>query len=692
MTNYVDVFNNDLVPPSGYAYQALTFSGTTNPTFWPYNYAGTGIVISKIIDASMATGSTIQLPDATQVSPGEDLLIFNTSAFTLTVQSYTGSAVTTIAAGTGKYLYVKTNTTTAGTWGVITYGTGTSSADAAALAGYGLSALGGATLNTAFTSTDKTALFTLDNTYRAKLVNATSGTWTLTLQAAATASSTFFFLIRNSGTGVITIDPNGAETIDGQATKDLRSGESAIIICNGTGWYSVGYGRAVQGYTLLTQSVSAGGTIALTAAQALNQLINFTGSPAAAVTVTVPNTVGVWYLTNSSSQTVTFQGVTGTAVTILAGNSMVAKSDGTNMVDALLQAATTMPSENYLVNNNFDVWQRGTSFALAATTFYYTADRWMVWSPYSNRTVSRQANSGGGASQYCFRLQRNAGDTQGQGTSATLFYTMETADAAKLAGKQITVSCFFRVGSALDAVYPTCVIYTGTGTDQSATTYLVWTGSSMQQSNPGFTYDTTWRRAYWTFTLPTSTTQLQLQLNLWVAQQATAGASAYVELYGMQVEVGSGASSQVKSLPIEEQIALCQRFYEKSFAIGTTPAQNVGITTGPTRFIQVVGAAAAQGALTINYKTRKRSGATPTITLYNPAAANGQIRNVTGSTDWTGSTAANAQIRNVTGSTDWTGSTAAPATEVGFEINGTSAAASTAGSSAAIHWTADYEL
>lgn len=668
MTGYVDVFNNDLVPPSGYAYQALTFSGATNPTFWPYNYAGTGIVISKIIDASMAAGSTIQLPDATQVSPGEDLLIFNTSAFTLTVQSYTGSAVTTISAGTGKYLYVKTNTTTAGTWGAITYGTGTSAADAAALAGYGLSALGGATLNTAFTSTDKTALFTLDNTYRAKLVNATSGTWTLTLQAAATATSTFFFLIRNSGTGIITLDPNGTETIDGQATKDLRSGESAIIICNGTSWYSVGYGRSVQGYTLLTQSVTAGGTIALTATQALNQLINFTGSPAAAVTVTIPNAVGVWYLTNSSTQTVAFKGVTGTSLSVPTGVSMVAKSDGTNMVDAFQEVgSTTVPAVNFLRNPLFRVWQRGTSFTGAATL--PLADGWFTGvSTDATRTFS-QVTSGQQYTQYALRAQRNAASSGLE--TLEVRSVIETSMAKLLAGRTVTFSVYVRTGANLSASNTLgLVVWFGTGVNEGRAINS-WTGlTSVSTFYTDYAASSDWTRLSYTTTVPATCTELGL--SVYYNPSGTAGAADYFDITGAQLEIGS-AASVLRGLAVEAELSECQRFYEKSFAIGTTPAQNVGITTGPTRFIQVVGAAAAQGALTISYKTRKRSGATPTITLYNPAAANAQIRNVTGSTDWTGSTAANA-------------------TEVGFEINGTSAGGSTAGSSAAIHWTADYEL
>lgn len=66
-----------------------------------------------------------------------------------------------------------------------------------------------------------------------------SGTWTLSLLAAATAGDGFNVSVRNSGTGIITADPNLSETIDGGATLAISSGESAILYCTGTAWVAV---------------------------------------------------------------------------------------------------------------------------------------------------------------------------------------------------------------------------------------------------------------------------------------------------------------------------------------------------------------------------------------------------------------------------------------------------------------------
>jgi hypothetical protein len=71
-----------------------------------------------------------------------------------------------------------------------------------------------------------------------KLIDITSGTFTQTLSAAATLGSGWWVCVRNSGAGVITLDPDGTETIDGESTLILYPGCVAWIACDGTGFYA----------------------------------------------------------------------------------------------------------------------------------------------------------------------------------------------------------------------------------------------------------------------------------------------------------------------------------------------------------------------------------------------------------------------------------------------------------------------
>lgn len=85
-----------------------------------------------------------------------------------------------------------------------------------------------------------------------------SGTWTLGLTAAATLGDGWYCYVRNTGSGVITIDPNGAETIDGGGMLKVRPGGAIMIHCNGATFRTFGRG----------------------AEHALTDVIAITGSPA----------------------------------------------------------------------------------------------------------------------------------------------------------------------------------------------------------------------------------------------------------------------------------------------------------------------------------------------------------------------------------------------------------------------------
>jgi hypothetical protein len=87
---------------------------------------------------------------------------------------------------------------------------------------------------------------------------------TLALTAAATLGTTFLALLKNIGAGAVTIDPNGAETINGASTFTLKSGHSVILYGNGTVFRTLGLGRGDGGEL----AVADGGTGAPTAAQA----------------------------------------------------------------------------------------------------------------------------------------------------------------------------------------------------------------------------------------------------------------------------------------------------------------------------------------------------------------------------------------------------------------------------------------
>ena len=88
----------------------------------------------------------------------------------------------------------------------------------------------------------KSANYTVIAGDAGKALSCTS-TFTLSLTAAATLGNGFVVGIVNAGAGVITIDPDDSETIDGRATIKVYAGERFDIVCDGTTWRTLGRSR-----------------------------------------------------------------------------------------------------------------------------------------------------------------------------------------------------------------------------------------------------------------------------------------------------------------------------------------------------------------------------------------------------------------------------------------------------------------
>lgn len=101
-----------------------------------------------------------------------------------------------------------------------------------------------------------------------KTINCTSS-FTQTLTAVATLGDGWWVYVKNSGTGVITLDPNSTETIDGATTVALYPGDGCWLICNGSAFITVGRAGAapiarghIDGLVMSTAGSSATMTIA----------------------------------------------------------------------------------------------------------------------------------------------------------------------------------------------------------------------------------------------------------------------------------------------------------------------------------------------------------------------------------------------------------------------------------------------
>jgi len=280
---------------------------------------------------------SLKMPPANQVSKGRDALVRNTGATTFTLADNGGNTIATIAAGQAWYVYITDNSSANGTWASIQFGTGTSSADAAALAGYGILA-SGSTLNQSSSVSAKNADYTVLAGDRAATLVNTGGSITFNMTAAATLGSNWFCHVKNRGSGTLTIEPDGSELIDGDSNLALNSNESCIVICDGSGFYTVGYGRtlAQTAFTRLVKALTTSSTT-LTSSEAGNVVQEYTGTLSSNASVIVPTTVARYYAynnTTSAGYTLTIKTASGTGVTVDPATRKIVHCDGTNVVNS----------------------------------------------------------------------------------------------------------------------------------------------------------------------------------------------------------------------------------------------------------------------------------------------------------------------------------------------------------------------
>ena len=368
MTYYVNPYTGSTISPSQVGYESLTISANTTLQ-WPINGNNSTVVANIIEVTATTTNLRLILPAATQVSAGQSFLIKNvgnTNTFTVYKSDGTTSIIS-IASGISYYIYLTDNTTTNGTWATIQFGASTSVANASSLSGYGLTATG-TTLNTTTTPVNYYSTQTLPNSVQSQLTTWAGGAGTLTLPASTAAGASWYTILKNNGTGILTIATQGSDLIDGvNSTMQLQIGESLYLASNGsTGYTSWGYGQSsVFFFTQEQISVTgASATITLTSTQASYTLQNYTGTLGQNTNVVLPPTVQFYIVTNSTSgaYTLTFKITgSGSVVTVPTGTTVGLVTDGTNVTAistitnssnniTLQTGSATNPSLNFTSN------------------------------------------------------------------------------------------------------------------------------------------------------------------------------------------------------------------------------------------------------------------------------------------------------------------------------------------------------
>jgi hypothetical protein len=177
------------------------------------------------------------------------------------------------------------------------------------------------------------------------------------------------------------------------------------------------------------------------------------------------------------------------------------------------------------------------------------------------------------------RYQRNSGQT-GTGTMY-LANQFESIESIPFAGKAVTYSFYARKGSNYS---PTSSIlgvtlYGGTGTDQNIVTGAYTGGTSISSNNATLT--TTWQRFTYTATVGATITELSLFFS--IDMTGTAGTNDYFEVTGVQIELGSYATTFSRAGgSIQGELAACQRYYYRQSAVESFSDFGLGFAISTT--------------------------------------------------------------------------------------------------------------
>lgn len=377
MPTYTSPFTGDVIQQTDVSYYALDFSEDVT-LYWPLVVNPTQVPAARIMDCTpQVAGLNITLPNAIQGSVGIDILFRNFGSESFFVNDFDGGASVEIPSGESLYFYLSDNSTTAGIWQNVTFGAGTSSADAATLAGNGLAAISGklnVTQNVQTISTTTSAV----NTDRATTFVWTGGNGTFNLPAAGTLTAGWFISFRNNGTGALAIIPTSPSQINNITSLTVNPGDSGVIMFQqSTGnFFTVGLATPSNvTFTSASYDVDSivGPTFSLVSyAPIIQTYVALSGTRTTDLTVILPATTQIYILANDTLGPYNlFFEVSGTSqppTPVTPGSVILVLSDGNNLY-VISQSATTA-----FYANDGTALTPSFSFLNDTTTGMYLAD------------------------------------------------------------------------------------------------------------------------------------------------------------------------------------------------------------------------------------------------------------------------------------------------------------------------------
>jgi len=319
------------------------------------------------------------------------------------------------------------------------------------------------------------------------------------------------------------------------------------------------------------------------------------------------------------------------------GQWCVFKYDGTYM--QLLSPVATQgdtPGRNTLINGDFRIAQRGTSFTSATTPANsddtVLLDRWVLLSDGNDVVdVSQETSTVPTGSYGAIKLDVETGNKK-----FGILQVLEAKDAAELIGGTASLSFKARrTGTSIDHLRAGIISWSSTADSVTSDVVSAWASAG---TNPTLATNWTFENtpaslatlttAYQTFTIEgvsiDTASTANVAVFIWV-DDTTTTVGDFLYITEVKLEPGPVATTY-RPRAISDELLLCQRYYCKTFPQGTAPVQNVGDQVGAIHaVVQVAGTA---GRCSAFWKFPVTMRATPSITYYSPGAASADWWNI----------------------------------------------------------------
>lgn len=270
------------------------------------------------------------------------------------------------------------------------------------------------------------------------------------------------------------------------------------------------------------------------------------------------------------------------------GETLVADS---STATGLRYQSNFAAGKNKIINGDFGIWQRGTSFSPASAVTVFLADRYSCYVEGSGttRTISQQTFTPGTApvagyeGRFFLRYAQTVGPSAGIGNNLLL---TKMEDVRTFAGQTVTFSFWAKAAATtvLEAVRFVQNFGSGGSPSSSVTTTLA----------TSISIGTSWDRYTYTATVPsisgkTIGTNNDSFLEARIGFPLGSGATFTVDTWGWQVEASNTATAfQTATGTIQGELAACQRYYFRQTAAGITEPYAQGFAYNTTGGYAVV--------------------------------------------------------------------------------------------------------